>query len=93
MYCFVAVFVGVSPVYSGVSPYATCSVLIVFPSPSTHVIVYDFGDSVNWAIYVTFPVTSGRFSLSYTVSFSDDFHPVNVYVYCAVAVLVGVSPA
>ena len=47
VYCAVAVFVGVAHVYSGVSPYATIHVWIVFPSPSMNVIRYSFVVELN----------------------------------------------
>jgi hypothetical protein len=47
VYCAVAVFVGVAQVYTGVCPYATCSVFKVFPSQSTQVIVYSLTFELN----------------------------------------------
>ena len=81
-YCAVAVFVGIAHVYVGISPYATCSVFNVPPFQSIQVIVYLFTVESNCAVYVISPVTD---------EIVGDHVSLNVYVYCAVAVFVGIA--
>jgi len=52
------------------------------PSSFFHVTVYLFVVALYCAVYVTFPVTA----------LVSGVHPLNVYVYCAVAAFVGVAP-
>ena len=77
-----AFLVGVSPVYFGVSPYATLPDCSSVPSSSTNLIVYSLTVEAYVAVYVASPVTLAI----------SGVQPANVYVYCASAFLEGVSP-
>ena len=67
----------------GTVPYATVVVSIVLQSSFFHVIVYSFTVLSNCAVYV---------AASVTLTISGLHVLLNVYVYWAVAVFVGVSP-
>ena len=67
--------------YSGASQYATISDCNTVPSSFSNVIKYSFTVLSNCAVYVAHVVTATTAGLHVSL---------NVYVYCAVAVFVGV---